>query len=152
MKKKLGNEEFGYFGAYYPELDILSIEEYGFFDLGNSKIEQAENPDYSILSPDKQWLINTQHYKNGCPFLKKRNNTTGKYEFIGDFHDIIHYNNNWESWFCSTQKWFWISNNKVFFTTGSGGKSYDGQPYEAEYSYEIEIVQTESAEKNDDCP
>ena len=134
VKKKLNDAEFGSFIAYYPELNVLHLEEYGLFDLNDSKNEHVENPDYSILSPDKQLMINTSYYKNGCPFLKKWNNTKKKYEFACDLHDVIHYENGYESWFCSTKDWFWISNNKALFTTDSGDPRF-------EEIYEIEFIE-----------
>ena len=81
-----------YFWAYFPELEIIVFEvgHGGDFliDLNDSNIPEWNrgNPQYRVLSPDKQFRING--FYNGHHFeyfLEKWNPQTKQFEFVGRF-------------------------------------------------------------------
>ena len=114
------------FVAYYPELQVLLFQydsggDYS-IDLSDSANEHVGNPQYHVVSPDKQFRINAEGpdvVREGYAyFLEKWNPEKKKYEFIDYFSDentIFYYSHDW----------FWTSNSTTLFSRGWEERYYE---------------------------
>lgn len=116
VRKRLNwcGDEWGKFCfiAYYPKLGVLVLRnevegEYP-IDLNDSANERhVGNPDYHVVSPDRQWRI-TGYEPGGAVdgttyFIERWNRPKKKYEFAGYLN------------YPYAGNWFWTDNDTVLF-------------------------------------
>ncbi len=116
-----GNSLKDYFIEYYPQLDVVILEneaggDYP-IDLRDSSNENyVGNPSYRATSPDGNLRINGYYpggaYDTDLWFIEKWNVAKKKYEYIGDLP------------FSYAHGWFWVDNSTALFILSGGEENY----------------------------
>lgn len=136
VKKRFGGYIWEYsFMAYYPEIDVLVLEEEadgdGVIDLNDSNKYPVGNPSYDKVSPNGQWRL-TGLYPGGAAdgneyYIEKWNPSKKRYEYIDTLMDTINSSFN----FSYTEQWCWSAGGKALYINNSWNRP--------EY-YEMEII------------
>lgn len=121
--------------AYYPELDILIVENEAagdeVIDFNDSSSVYVGDPGQTATSPDGQWRI-TGYYPGGAAdtsewWMETWNPTLGKYERFMNFEEYCDHHTNTLHSFAIPRYingWFWVDERTALFKTEFSETTY----------------------------